>query len=51
LKDGKRTEVTYRLTVDIKIPVLGMFKRKAEKVIIDRALAGLKKRVESGTQA
>ncbi|MEU9334640.1 SRPBCC family protein [Streptomyces sp. NPDC048290] len=46
---GAVTEVTYRLTVDVKIPMLGMIKRKAEKVIIDRALAGLKKRVESGT--
>lgn len=44
---GTRTEVTYSLTVDVKIPMLGMIKRKAEKVIIDRALAGLKKRVES----
>ncbi|MEU4467987.1 MULTISPECIES: SRPBCC family protein [unclassified Streptomyces] len=42
------TEVTYVLTVDVKIPMLGMIKRKAEKVIIDRALAGLKKRVEAG---
>ncbi|MGI5374786.1 SRPBCC family protein [Streptomyces sp. CA-251387] len=42
------TEVTYQLTVDVKIPMLGMIKRKAEKVIIDRALAGLKKRVEAG---
>ncbi|MEU5160363.1 SRPBCC family protein [Streptomyces sp. NPDC020875] len=49
--DGGRTEVTYRLTVDVKIPMLGMIKRKAEKVIIDRALDGLKKRVESGTAA
>lgn len=40
------TEVTYQLAVDVKIPMLGMIKRKAEKVIIDRALAGLKKRVE-----
>lgn len=45
---GARTEVTYQLTVDVKIPMLGMIKRKAEKVIIDRALAGLKKRVEAG---
>ncbi|WP_255950980.1 SRPBCC family protein [Streptomyces odontomachi] len=45
------TEVTYRLTVDVKIPMLGMIKRKAEKVIIDRALAGLKKRVESSSTA
>ncbi|MGW4028570.1 SRPBCC family protein [Streptomyces sp. NPDC004838] len=44
---GDRTEVTYQLTVDVKIPMLGMIKRKAEKVIIDRALDGLKKRVES----
>lgn len=44
---GDQTEVTYQLAVDVKIPMLGMIKRKAEKVIIDRALAGLKKRVES----
>ncbi|MET7638826.1 SRPBCC family protein [Streptomyces sp. NPDC005438] len=48
LDGGARTEVRYQLTVDVKIPMLGMIKRKAEKVIIDRALAGLKKRVESG---
>ncbi|MCP9946141.1 SRPBCC family protein [Streptomyces somaliensis] len=51
LDGGRRTEVTYRLTVDVKIPMLGMIKRKAEKVIIDRALAGLKKRVESAAGA
>lgn len=45
--NGGGTEVTYQLAVDVKIPMLGMIKRKAEKVIIDRALAGLKKRVES----
>ena len=42
------TEVTYQLTVDVKIPMLGTIKRKAEKVIIERALDGLKKRVELG---
>lgn len=41
------TEVLYRLAVDVKIPMIGMIKRKAEKVIIDRALKGLKARVES----
>jgi len=46
LGDGS-TEVTYRLAVDISIPMIGMLKRKAEKVIIDTALKGLKKRVES----
>jgi ribosome-associated toxin RatA of RatAB toxin-antitoxin module len=49
LGDGSRTEVTYQLSVDVKIPMLGMIKRKAEKVIIDRALSGLKKRVETTT--
>ena len=44
--DGS-TEVTYRLAVDVAIPMIGMLKRKAEKVIIDTALKGLKKRVES----
>ncbi|WP_406830425.1 SRPBCC family protein [Pedococcus sp. KACC 23699] len=40
------TTVTYRLAVDVKIPMLGMLKRKAEKIIIDTALKELKKRVE-----
>jgi ribosome-associated toxin RatA of RatAB toxin-antitoxin module len=43
------TEVTYRLAVEISIPMIGMLRRKAEKVIIDTALKGLKKRVESLT--
>jgi ribosome-associated toxin RatA of RatAB toxin-antitoxin module len=45
LDDGS-TEVTYELTVDIAIPMLGLMKRKAEKVIIGTALKELKKRVE-----
>ena len=40
------TAVTYRLSVEVKIPMLGILKRKAEKVIIDTALKELKKRVE-----
>jgi ribosome-associated toxin RatA of RatAB toxin-antitoxin module len=43
--DGQ-TEVTYRLAVDLKIPMIGLIRRKAEKVIIDTALKELKKRVE-----
>lgn len=43
---GGGTEVTYELTVDVKMPMIGMLKRKAEKVIVDTALKGLKKRVE-----
>ncbi len=41
------TEVVYRLAVELSIPMIGMLRRKAEKVIIDTALKGLKKRVES----
>jgi carbon monoxide dehydrogenase subunit G len=40
------TEVTYAITIDTKMPLLGMMKRKAEKVILDTALKELKKRVE-----
>ncbi|MGH3357979.1 MAG: SRPBCC family protein [Nocardioidaceae bacterium] len=47
LRSGS-TQVTYRLEVQVSIPLLGMLKRKAEKVIIDTALKGLKKRVEQG---
>ena len=45
--EGDATRVTYSLTIDAGIPMLGMFKRKAEKVIMDTALKELKKRVES----
>jgi carbon monoxide dehydrogenase subunit G len=41
------TEVTYELAVDVRIPMIGMVRRKAEKRIIDTALKGLKRRVES----
>jgi ribosome-associated toxin RatA of RatAB toxin-antitoxin module len=46
LGDGV-TEVAYRLVVDISVPMIGMLKRKAEKVVIDTALKGLKRRVEN----
>jgi ribosome-associated toxin RatA of RatAB toxin-antitoxin module len=45
LGDG-RTEVTYRLALDVSIPLIGMLKRKGEKILIDTALKGLEKRVE-----
>ncbi|HUR13119.1 MAG TPA: SRPBCC family protein [Mycobacteriales bacterium] len=44
---GDSTQVTYLLTMDIKVPMIGLMKRKAEKMIIDSALKELKKRVES----
>jgi hypothetical protein len=42
------SHVTYQLAVEVRMPMIGMIKRKAEKLIIERALAGLKKRVEAG---
>lgn len=44
--DGTST-VTYTLAVELSIAMLGMFKRKAEKMIMDTALRALKRRVES----
>jgi ribosome-associated toxin RatA of RatAB toxin-antitoxin module len=44
--DGTST-VTYTLEVELSMPMLGMFKRKAEKMIMDTALRELKRRVES----
>ena len=44
---GSGTEVTYLLTLESKIPMIGPMKRKANKMIIDTALRELKKRVES----
>lgn len=48
LRSGPKgaTTVTYELTVDLTIPMIGLFKRKAEKIITDTALKELKKRVE-----
>ncbi len=46
LGDGS-TEVTYRLALDLAIPLIGMIKRKGEKMIIDAALKGLKQQAES----
>ena len=45
--DAAQTRVTYQLAVNVSVPLLGMLKRKAEKVIIDTALKGLKKQVEA----
>jgi uncharacterized membrane protein len=46
--DGTTT-VTYTLEVELSIGMLGMFRRKAEKMIMDTALRELKRRVESLT--
>ena len=41
------TTVEYVLTLDLKIPMIGLLRRKAEKVITDTALKELKRRVEA----
>lgn len=42
---GGSTEVTYRLTVDISVPLPGMVKRAAEKRIVSTAQSDLSARV------
>ena len=44
--DTGGTSVEYVLTLDLKIPMIGLLRRKAEKVITDTALKELKRRVE-----
>ena len=44
--DGTST-VTYTLSVEISMSMFGMFRSKAEKMIMDSALRDLKRRVES----
>ena len=41
------TEVTYSLSVDLTIPLIGPLRRKAERTIMDTALKELRKRVEA----
>jgi ribosome-associated toxin RatA of RatAB toxin-antitoxin module len=44
---GETTKVTYRLTMEPAIGLGGFMRRQAERTIINAALGGLKKRVES----
>ncbi|MBM7776425.1 ribosome-associated toxin RatA of RatAB toxin-antitoxin module [Actinokineospora baliensis] len=46
--EGDRTTVTYTLSVQLAVPMIGLFRRKAEKMIMDTALKELKRRVERG---
>ena len=46
-EQGGRTQVSYELAVGIRLPMIGMLKRRAEKMIIDTALKGLKARAEA----
>jgi uncharacterized membrane protein len=45
--DEDETRVTYRMQLDLKMKVPGFLRRQGEKQIVDGALKGLKKRVES----
>jgi len=46
--DEDETEVTYRMTLDLKTKLPGILMKRGEKMIIRNALDGLKKRVEEG---
>jgi ribosome-associated toxin RatA of RatAB toxin-antitoxin module len=45
--NGSGTDVTYELSVDLAMPMIGLLKRKAERRLTDTALKDLKKRVEA----
>jgi uncharacterized protein YndB with AHSA1/START domain len=48
--DGSSTDVTYHLEVDLKLPLPGFVKRRAETIIIHTALRELKQYVEASTR-
>jgi ribosome-associated toxin RatA of RatAB toxin-antitoxin module len=43
---GTGTDVTYELSVDLLVPMIGLLKRKAERRLTETALKDLKMRVE-----
>jgi ribosome-associated toxin RatA of RatAB toxin-antitoxin module len=44
--NGTGTDVTYELSVDLLVPMIGLLKRKAERRLTETALKDLKRRVE-----
>jgi ribosome-associated toxin RatA of RatAB toxin-antitoxin module len=46
--DDRTTRVTYRLDVELGMPLPGLVKRQAARQIVRSALSDLKRRVESG---
>ncbi len=46
-ESGGQTQVTYTLGVETAMPMLGLLRRRSERMIMDIALKELKKRVES----
>lgn len=49
--DSGATTVSYELAVGTRVPLPGLLRRRAERMIIDAALKGLKTRTESGPGA
>lgn len=47
---GRGTEVTFELTIGVRIPVIGTVRRRVEKTIIETALSGLRSRAEAAGQ-
>jgi ribosome-associated toxin RatA of RatAB toxin-antitoxin module len=45
--DGNGTEMTYHLVAELKVPIVGFIKRRAENRILGTALRELKARAES----
>jgi uncharacterized protein YndB with AHSA1/START domain len=45
--DGNKTTVTYQMSIEPSIKLPGFIKKQVEKQIVNTALGGLKKRVES----
>lgn len=45
--DGDTTKVTYKMAIEPAVRIPGFLKRQIEKQVVNTALGGLKKRVES----
>ena len=43
---GSGTDVTYELSVDLRVPMIGLLKRRAERRLTETALKDLKTRAE-----
>lgn len=48
---GSTTNATYHLTADLRLPLPGFVKRRAEKMIMSTALESLREAVELGVES
>lgn len=51
LGGGAATEVTYRLALDVMVPMLGLLKRRVERSLVTSFVEELKARVEARSRA